>query len=46
MVDISMEIFEGEVVQLLNFRMMLNWIIWKEKCVFKDNSFIWIIFSV
>jgi hypothetical protein len=39
LVDISMEVFEGEVIQILNFRTMLNWIIWKEKRGFKDSSF-------
>jgi len=31
LVDISMEVFEGEVIPLYIFRMMLNWIILKEK---------------
>lgn len=26
-----MEVFEGEVVQSHKLRMMLNWMIWKEK---------------
>ena len=34
-----MEVFEGEVIQIFNFRTILNWIIWKEKRGFKDSSF-------